>query len=140
MKLKPAYLNHVFGVAILLLLLPAGLFAQEGYFGATNNIARAEETPLSLLAARSDIYTGSGEGYYGAQQPPDTCVESQQVTAGKTGPLVLVRGTKMGSATLPFDDQDAGLSTCAGSRPKSVRSGPDRSAPQNQVEYGGGGM
>ncbi len=138
MKRKPAYLNHMLGLAVLLLLAPAAAFAQEGYFGANNRIARAEETSLPVLAAQNETYSGGGDGYNGAQQPSDTCAQSQQVTIAKMGHLMLVRRTKMGSGSSPFADQDAGLVTCP--RSNSVRAVPDRSAPQNQVEYGGGGM
>ena len=140
MKMKDAYLNHMLGLAVLLLLAPVGIFAQEGYYGATQTIARGAEPPLPVLAARSATYSGGGEGYYGAQQPSDTCAQSQQVTVGKTGHLMLVRGSKIGSATPPVADQDAEISTCAGPRSNSVRAVPDPSASQNQVEYGGGGM
>jgi len=140
MKMKPTYLNHMLGVAMLLLLAPGGIFAQEGYYGATETIALGAESPLPVLAAKSDNYSGGGDGYYGAQQPSDTCAQSQQVTVAKTGHLMLVRGTRMGSATPPFADQDAEISTCVGPRSNSVRAVPEWSAPQNQVEYGGGGM
>jgi len=140
MKMKAACLNHMLVVAILLLLAPVAIFAQEGYFGATNSIARAEETSLPVLAARSDIYSGGGDGYYGAQQPSDTCAPSQQVTTGKTAHLMLVRGTKIGSATLPLADENEEISTCVVPRKNSLRSVPDPSASHNRVEYGGGGM
>jgi len=139
MKRKTAYLNHMLGVAIVLLLAPAGSFGQEGYFGATQSIARGAEGSLPALAVRSDIFSGGGDGFYGAQQLSDTCVQSQQVTVGKTGHLMLVRAS-MGSASSTFADQDAGLSTCAVPRSNSNVAVPDGSAPQNQVEYGGGGM
>jgi len=135
MKMK---LNHMLGLAVLLLLAPAGIFAQEGYYGATETIALGAEPPLPVLAARSDSYTGGGDGYYGAQQPSNTCAQSQQVTVGKTGHLMLVRGSKIGSATPSVADQDAEISTCVVPRSNSVR--PDPSASQNRVEYGGGGM
>jgi len=138
MKMKAAYLNHMLGLAVLLLLAPVGIFAQEGYYGATQTIARGAE-PLRVLAARTETYSGGGEGYFGAQQPFENCVQSQQVTVGKTGHLMLVRAS-MGSASSTFADQDAGLSTCAVPRSNSVLAVPDGSAPQNQVEYGGGGM
>lgn len=140
MKMKPAYLNHMLGVAILLLLAPAGIFAQEGYYGATQTIALGTEPSLPVLAAKSDTYSGGGDGYFGAQHPSDTCAQSQQVTVGKTAHLMLVRGTKIGSATLPLADQNEEISTCVVPRRNSVRSVPDPSASQNRVEYGGGGM
>ena len=138
MKTNSAYLNHMLGLAVLLLLAPVGIFAQEGYYGATESIALIAEPSLPVLAARSETYSGGGEGYYGAQQPSDTCAQSQQVTVGKTGHLMLVRGSKIGSATPPFADQDAEISTCVVPRSNNVR--PDPSASQNRVEYGGGGM
>jgi len=139
MKTKPAYLNHMLGLAVLLVLAPAGIFAQEGYYGATETIALGAERPVPVLAARSDNYSGGGEGYYGAQQPSETCAQAQQVTVAKTGHLILVRGSKIGSATPAFADPDAEISTCV-PRSNSVRAVPDPSASQNQVEYGGGGM
>jgi hypothetical protein len=138
MKMKAAYLNHMLGLAVLLLLAPVGIFAQEGYYGATQTIECGAEPPLAVLAARTETYSGGGEGYYGAQQPSDTCAQSQQVTVGKMGHLMLVRGSKIGSATLPVADQDAEISTCVVPRSNNVR--PDPSASQNRVEYGGGGM
>jgi len=140
MKLKPAYLNHMLGLAVLLLLAPAGIFAQEGYYGATQTIARGAEPPLAVLAARTETYSGGGEGYYGAQQPFDTCAQSQQVAVRKTGHLMLVRGTRTGSATPPSADQEAEISSCVLPRSSSVRAVPDPSASQNRVEYGVGGM
>jgi len=140
MKLKTTYLNHMLGLAVLLLLTPVGMFAQEGYYGATETIALGAEPPLPVLAARSGTYSGGGEGYFGAQQPSDTCAQSQQVTVRKTGHLMLVRGTRTGSATPAFADQEAEISTCAAPRSNSVRAVPDPSASQNRVEYGGGGM
>jgi len=139
MKMKPAYLNHMLGLAVLLLLVPAAAFAQEGYYGATETIALGAESSLPLQAARSAAYSGGGDGYYGAQQPSDTCAQSRQVAVRKTGHLLLVRGTKIDSATSPVaDHQDAEISTCVVPRSNSVR--PDPSASQNRVEYGGGGM
>ena len=140
MKTKPAYLNHMLAVAILFLLAPVGIFAQEGYYGATQTIALGAEPSLPVLAARSETYSGGGEGYFGAQQPSDTCAQSQQVTVRKTGHLMLVRGIKIDSATPPVADQDAEISTCIVSRSNSVRAVPDPSVSQNRVEYGGGGM
>jgi len=118
----------------------AGAFAQEGYYGATETIARGADLHLPVLAAGSDSYTGSGEGYFGAQQPSDTCAQSQQVTVRKTGHLMLVRGTRIGSETPRFANQEPEISTCAAPRSNSVRAVPDPSASQNRVEYGGGGM
>jgi hypothetical protein len=140
MKRKPAYLKHMLGLAALLLLAPAGIFAQEGYYGATESIALGPEHPIPVLAARSEPYTGGGEGYFGAQQPSDTCAQARQVTVRKNNHLMLVRGTTIGSATPPLADQDAEISTCAVPRSHSVWAVPDPSASQNQVEYGGGGM
>jgi len=60
------------------------------------------------------------------------------VTVSKAGHLVLVRGTKIGSAILASADLDEQNSNCADRRSKSLRGIP--SASQNQVEYGGGGM
>ena len=85
MKLKPAYLNHMLGLAVLLLLVPAGVFAQEGYYGATQPIARGAEPPFAVLAARTETYSGGGEGYFGAQQSSDTCAQSERVTVRRTG-------------------------------------------------------
>ncbi len=140
MKSKPAYLNHMLGVAMLLLLAPLGIVAQEGYFGATETITLGAEPALPSLVARSNIYSGGGEGYYGAQQPSVTCAQPQQVTADKASHLVLVRGTKIGSATLALADQDDEISSCVVPHRNSVRAVPDPSASQNRVEYGGGGM
>jgi len=138
--MKAAYFNHILGLALLLLLAPVGVFAQEGYYGATETIALGAERSLPVLAARTETYTGGGEGYFGAQQPSDTCAPSQQVTVGKTGHLMLVRGSKIGSATPSVADQDAEISTCGGPRSNSVWAVPDPSTSQNRVEYGGGGM
>ena len=138
MKTKPAYLSHTLGLAVLLLLAPAGILAQEGYFGATETIARGAEPTVPVVSARSENYSSGGEGYYGAQQPSETCAQARQLPVGKTDHLMLVRGTKIGSATPAFADPDPEISTCV-PRSNSVRAVP-QSAPQNQVEYGGGGM
>jgi len=134
MKKNSAYLNHLLGLAVLLLLAPAGAFAQEGYYGFSETVALSAESSIPVLSARSDTYSGGGEGYFGAQQTRDTCAQSPQLTVSQTSHLVFV------SATPHFADQDAGISTCAVPRPNSVHARPDPSASQNRVEYGGGGM
>jgi hypothetical protein len=134
MTKKSAYRNHMLGFALLLLLVPAASFAQEGYYGATDTSTLGNQPSLPVLAARIDPYPGAGDGYYGAQQPSDTCAQSQQLTVGQTSHLVFV------SATAHFADQDAGISTCGVPRSNSIHLRPDPSASQNRVEYGGGGM
>jgi hypothetical protein len=52
MKRKPAYLKHMLGLAALLLLAPAEIFAQEGYYGAKETIALGAK-PSLLSAALS---------------------------------------------------------------------------------------
>ena len=138
MKTKLSYLNSMLGVAVLLLVASAGALAQEGYFGATDTMAFSAEPSLPVWVARSEFFSGGGDGYYGAQQPLDTCAQSREVTVSKAGHLVLVRGTKIGSAILASADLDEQNSNCADRRSKSLRGIP--SASQNQVEYGGGGM
>ena len=140
MKKNSAYLNHMLGLAVLLLLAPAGIFAQEGYYGSSETVALSAKSSHPVLSARSDGYTGGGEGYYGAQQLSDTCAQSERVTVRMTGHLMLVRGTKTGNATPRFADQDAETSSCGLPRASSIRTVPDPSASQNRIEYGGGGM
>ena len=135
MKTKSAYLNHMLGVTLLLLLAPVGIFAQEGYYGATQTLALGAEPALPALVARSNIYSGGGDGYYGAQQPSVTCAQLQQTTVNHSGHLMLVRGTKIRSSTSPL-----GIATCGVPRSNGTRALTDWSAPQNHIEYGGGGM
>lgn len=140
MKKNSACLNHMLGLAVLLLLAPAGIFAQEGYYGSSETVALGAESSVPVLSARIDTYTGGGEGYFGTQQPPDTCAQLPQVTIRNTGHIMLVRGTKTGNATPRFADRDTEISSCVLPGSSSVRAVPDPSASQNRVEYGGGGM
>ena len=112
MKTKLTYLNSTLAVALLLLVASAGAFAQEGYFGATNTMASSTEPSLPVWVARSEFSSGGGDGYYGAQQPLDTCAPSQQVASNKASHLMLVRGTKIGSAILASADLDEQNSNC----------------------------
>jgi hypothetical protein len=140
MKKNSAYLNHMLGIAALLLFVPAGVVAQEGYYGSSETVARSAKSSLPVLFAQSDSYFGGGEGYFGAQQSPETCAQSRQVTVRKTGHLMLARETNTAKATPRFADQDAEISSCVLPRSSGVRALPDPSASQNRVEYGGGGM
>ena len=140
MKNNSAYLNHMLGIAVLLLFVPAGVFAQEGYYGSSETVARSGESSLPVLSAQSDSYFGGGEGYFGTQQPRDICAQSRQVTVRETGHLMLVREGETGSATPRFADQDVEISSCVLPRAGSIRTVPDPAASQNRVEYGGGGM
>jgi hypothetical protein len=111
--MKHTSLNRSLALAVLLLLAPAGMLAQEGYYGMetrSDTYRQGTETILPVLAAQSDTYSGSGEGYYGAQQPSDTNAQSQQVNS----PNIRRKNA------MPI-----------------FQAGPDRSAPQNHVEYGG---
>ncbi len=109
------------GVAILLLVASAGAFAQEGYFGATDTMALSAEPSLPVWVARGEFFSVGAEGYYGAQQRPDSCAQSREVTVSKAGHLVLVRGTKIGSATLASAEQDEQNSHCAVRRSNGLR-------------------
>ena len=174
--MKHAYLNHLLVLAVLLLLAPAGMFAQ-------------------------DFYSGGGEGYYGEGNPSDT----HALKVGKEGHITLVQATRVGDEALapgdyevrhrrsanghfveftrvvanytgpqqslspsdwvvtadvpctlqslnaPVTRTSAEISRGAIAHLNSLRirgenamhvfqAGPDASAPQNQIEYGGGGM
>ena len=136
MKTKVVNLHYILGLAFLLLLAHGASFAQEGYFGATNSITRGE-TPLAASVAGTNTYSRSGAMYYGVDRAPVSCVQTNRVTPSKTGNLMLVHGKKSNSANSPVADEDLQISTCAVPRSSDLGY---RSAPQNQVEYGGGGM